>query len=834
MEQDSLWEEYNEVPIAEVAPDLDVPGMEDAYSYRIPDFLGSTLQPGQCVQINFAGRDATGYVLSRKMLPAAHPLCTRLKPLIAIVEEAPVLSAEQLQMIRILQQTTLCSLVSAVRCVAPAASHARVSVRVCLANPELKGSDLAGSLHQAHIVEVLRAEGGEADLEELRSAAALPSFRTAYNALLRRGLIAETRSLQHDGARAQMVRAVRTGSAVGSLAPGSRISPQQQRALQALQTWEAVQSGPMPVSILQQRADVSAAVVRALVRKGALDECKIRVRRTPLLAEKSTAPPPLTEEQKAALKQICQALEEGAAQTMLLHGVTASGKTEVYLHAIEQTLLQKRGAIVLLPEIALTAQVADAFVARFGDQVALMHSRLSEGERFDEWQRLQTGEARIVVGARSALFAPVENVGLIILDEEHETSYKQDKTPRYSARDTARERARLTGAVLLLGSATPSLESYASTLIPHPEGIAPQTAQRIEMLHRVSRRPLPDVCLVDMREEFKQRRALFSQRLTEAIAYRLQRGEQTILFLNRRGYASFVLCRDCGHTPHCPACDVSLTYHLHSRALRCHHCDHFEPAPTLCPKCGGSRVRAFGIGTEKVEEEIAMLYPEARVVRMDRDTTAHKDAHLSMVRTFRSRKADILIGTQMVAKGLDFPGVTLVGVVSADTTLNMPDFRASERTFQLLTQVAGRAGRGELAGEVIVQTFTPEHYAVQAALRHDYHTFFARELEFRRELRYPPFSRFANLIFNDAEEAAARRRAERFAGVLQPLLPPGVDVIGPSPAPLARLKNQFRFHLALRAPHAVDLPSLLHAALGTLPAAERAAVIIDIDPVVMM
>jgi primosomal protein N' (replication factor Y) (superfamily II helicase) len=590
----------------------------------------------------------------------------------------------------------------------------------------------------------------------------------------------------------------------------------------------------------------------------------VTVRRAPVKsAGPRTEPPELTPGQRHAVDALTACLQSREARTVLLFGVTASGKTEVYLNAIAQTLALGRSAIVLLPEIALTAQVVDVFVGRFGEQVAVLHSRLSEGERHDEWRRMQQGHARIVVGARSAIFAPLENVGLIVVDEEHESSYKQDKMPRYNAKDLAAHRANLSRATLVLGSATPSLESYfAATQELGAAGTAGQSRARplgagrapkaepaaaasaphsrpgpapllVEMPKRIANRPLPHVELIDLREEFKVRRALFSERLTEAMALRLARKEQAILFLNRRGYAQFVLCRDCGWSAKCPNCAVSLAFHIYERALKCHHCEYTGRPPQTCPDCGGAKVKAFGIGTEKVEEEVLALFPHARIARMDRDTTSKKGAHGRILRDFRQGEADILIGTQMVAKGLDFPNVTLVGVVSADTAINMPDFRAAERTFQLLTQVAGRAGRGATAGEVIIQTFSPDHYAVQAAIRHDYRAFYKQEILFRKELKYPPFSRFANLICSDPQDARAHARAAALAAALARTLPDSVEIIGPSAAPIARLKSQFRYHVALRAPLEAPLSALVGEAVALLSPADRLGVTIDIDPLNM-
>jgi primosomal protein N' (replication factor Y) len=481
-----------------------------------------------------------------------------------------------------------------------------------------------------------------------------------------------------------------------------------------------------------------------------------------------------------------------------------------------------------VPEIALTAQVVEIFVGRFSDQVAVLHSRLSDGERHDEWRRIQLGDARIVVGARSAIFAPVKNVGLIILDEEHESSYKQESHPRYSAREVAARRAGLSGAVLLLGSATPSVETYWQTHNPGPDG---KLIQRIEMPERIDRRPLPHVEIIDLRAEFKIRRALFSERLTDAIGNRLKIGQQTILFLNRRGYSQFVLCRDCGWTAKCSNCAVSLTYHSGARCLKCHHCGLICAVPAQCPTCSGSSVRAFGVGTEKVEEEVLRIYPSARVARMDRDTTAKKGDHARILKQFREGEADVLIGTQMVAKGLDFPSVTLVGVISADTSINMPDFRAAERTFQLLTQVAGRAGRGKNPGEVIIQTFSPDNYAVQAAIRHDYVRFYLQEIEYRKELGYPPYSRLVNLVCSHELEADAETQCSEIARALHSVKPKQVELIGPSPAPLARLKGLYRFHVALRcADSSISLADVVRQALANTPSENRRGLTIDMDP----
>ncbi|HLV80463.1 MAG TPA: primosomal protein N', partial [Chthonomonadaceae bacterium] len=773
---DSLWEEFAQVDVADVVVDIEAPDLQSSYSYRVPEPLRNTLCLGACVHIPFSGRETLGYVLDRRKLAANDPLCRKLKDIIALVEDAITINDEQLQLVRWMRERYVCDLLSAIRCVAPATLGARVATVARLKEPSLRGTDAGSSLPQAHVIETLRALDGEAEVEALREAAHLPGFGGAYAALVKKGLLVETRRITRAKTVGKTIKIYALGAAAEVLSGASggvgRRSPQQQRLLDRLVDRARHGEGPVPGDELLREAEASSASLRGLVAKGLVSVSEQTVRRAPIVSpEKRTTAPPLTPAQQRATALLREAIASRQAQTLLLFGVTASGKTEVYLDAIAATLNAGRTAIALVPEIALTGQVVDVFTGRFGDQVAVLHSRLSEGERHDEWRRMQAGKARIVVGARSAIFAPLENVGLIVLDEEHEASYKQENTPRYSAKELAAERARLSGAVLLLGSATPSLESYFAT---EPENAAqvPTPFRRIEMRERIDNRPLPRVTVVDLREEFKQRRALFSTRLVDALAERLRARQQTILFLNRRGYAQFVLCRDCGYVARCPHCAVSLAFHAYDRSLRCHHCEHTARAPQLCPDCGGARVRAFGIGTEKVEEEVLSLFPSARVARMDRDTTARKGEHTRIVRDFRRGEADILIGTQMVAKGLDFPNVTLVGVVSADTAINMPDFRAAERTFQLLTQVAGRSGRGDAPGEVIIQTFSPDHYAVQAAMRQDYLAFYQQEILFRQELRYPPFSRFANLICADEMEARAHARAETLAAALRAVVGP--------------------------------------------------------------
>jgi primosomal protein N' (replication factor Y) (superfamily II helicase) len=817
----SLWEEFDEVDVVDVVVDIDAPDLQPTYTYRVPEHLRLQLELGACVHVPFGGQEKLGYVLDRRKIAASDPLTRRLRDVIGLVEGAVTFSPEQAATARWMADRYVCDLPSAVRCVAPAAMSAKVLVRVRLADPNITADAAGGALVQAHILETLRSLGGETDLEHLRNAAKASAFTGSYAALLRKKLIVEEREVSRPRTVTRTLRAYELGESSGN--GTTKHSPAGERILTALSEFALNGETPVLPERLLTAAQASSGALKTLVEKGAVRQTAIAMRRNPHAAlREKTSPPELTAGQAAATEHLANTIASGRPETALLFGVTASGKTEVYLDAIAHTLAADRSAIVLLPEIALTTQVVEIFTGRFGDEVAVLHSRLSEGERHDEWRRLQERHARIAVGARSAVFAPVENVGLIVVDEEHEASYKQETTPRYHARDVAIERACLNGASVLLGSATPSIETYYASEQGH--------IARLEMPERIDNRPLPSVHVIDLREEFREHKSLFGRELLEAMGDRLSRGQQTILFLNRRGYAQFVLCRDCGYVARCPYCAVSLAYHAAWGALKCHHCGYGRNAPSICPSCQGPRIKGFGIGTERVEEEVLKHFPSARVARLDRDTTSRKGAHQGILGQFRSGQADILIGTQMVAKGLDFPNVTLVGVISADTSINMPDFRAAERTFQLLTQVAGRAGRGVHLGDVYIQTFSPEHYSVQKATQQDYPGFYAKEIEFREELLYPPFSRFANVISTDEDKGAARTRAEAFAVACKSALPPEIKLLGPAPAPLSKLKGHYRWHVVLRAPVNAPLSTLVRGALGRLSTAERLGLTVDVDP----
>jgi primosomal protein N' (replication factor Y) len=519
----------------------------------------------------------------------------------------------------------------------------------------------------------------------------------------------------------------------------------------------------------------------------------------------------------------------------LLRGVTGSGKTEVYLQAAERVLARGRGVLFLVPEIALTHELVSLVYSRFGSTVALLHSALSAGERWDEWRRLSRREARMAIGVRSAVFAPVPDLGLVVVDEEHDGAYKQEEGLRYNARDLAVVRARNAGCPVVLGSATPSIESHHNSLAGR--------YRLLELADRIAERPLPVVELVDLKSERPEGDpAVFAKRLRTALAENLAAGDQSLVFLNRRGYAHYLQCTACGHVMGCPNCSVTLTFHRQRRVVRCHHCDYTLRAPDLCPECSGPSLADFGVGTEQVESALRALFPEARVARMDRDTVSRKGADKGILTAWREKRIDILVGTQMVTKGHDVPGVTFVGVVAADQALNFPDFRAAERTFQLLTQVAGRAGRGDRPGRVMIQTYRPTHYALRFAMSHDFVGFAEREVRYREALAYPPFSRLVNLRLDGPDaarvEAAARELAAglRAAGSSLPRRSQPV-ILGPAPAPLERLRGRYRWQILLKGRDARTLQSVVRPACEAVRKRARAAsvrIAIDVDPYSML
>ncbi len=677
--------------------------------------------------------------------------------------------------------------------------------------------------------EIGKAIGGTAEPDQLRR-------------LCETGVLAISSEAPRPPVRAKLVSSVKIARAgldlladPDAVAALSKRAPKQAEALCKLAPIAARTHDWLPIPQLHREAGVDSGAIRSLAARGLVAIEQIESLRLPNgVVHPQAKNVVFTDEQANAVAQIADSLcNHGAPQTVLLQGVTASGKTEVYLAAIEKCLELGKNALLLVPEIALTAQTVEIFQKRFGSKVAILHSALSAGERFDEWRRAGRGDAPIVVGARSAIFAPLRNVGLIIIDEEHDGSYKQDKAPRYHAREIALRRCALEGAVLLLGSATPSLESFARATRGE--------YRHVMMRKRVENRAMPAVEIVDMTSEAQQGALpVLSKRLKDELCATVSNGEQAILFLNRRGFATYVQCLGCGHAEKCPNCDVSLTHHKAEGTLRCHHCDHVAPVPGHCPVCDGWMLSFSGSGTEKVEKAVDELFAERglrgiKSLRLDRDTTSNKGAHGQILGDFRAGRAQVLIGTQMVTKGLDFPRVTLVGVISADTALNVPDFRASERTFQLLAQVAGRAGRGATPGRVLVQTLAADDIAITTAAQHDFATFVAQEIENREMIPNPPFSHVVNVISSHEDEATARTKLERLAARFQAAIvrEPGTDLLGPVSCPLARVKNKFRFHLLLRDRSRPRLHRRLQI-YDDLPREEKEGLTVDVDALTIL
>lgn len=802
---------------------LPVP-LRRAFTYSIPEALEDLLVPGSRVVVPFGKRALVGVVLATGVEP---PENTKVRDVTDVLDPAPALSPQLLELGRWLANYYLAPIGEVLRAMLPPAIEVRQQREVHItqqgqhALAELHGAKALGSTQQAElaILEFLEKAGKPVSEARFRKQ---PQQRAAALRLAQRGDLEAREAARPRQSRTQTIVAWRETY----LSPAA--SPAEERLRDVLMN----ERGPVPLQVLLKLAEASRSVVERLEREG-----KLQTWEEPLVAEeepwdRAFSPPKhtLNPAQENALREIGQRLDSHAFATALLYGVTGSGKTEVYLSAVERTLRDGRSALILVPEIALTLWTARLCRARFGDTVAVLHSSLPDRERSREWWRVRRGEARIVVGTRSAAFAPLQGLGLVIVDEEQESSYKQEETPRYHGRDTAIVRARLESAVALLGSATPSLESFH-----HAQS---GKYKLLQLESRVENRPLAQVRIVDMREDFRRthRADPLSQMFREALAERLAAGTQSLVLMNRRGYSWFVMCRSCGAGVQCENCSISLTYHKRRDRLACHYCGFSRVVPKLCPKCESKHLFYVGEGAEQIEEHLAQLFSQARIGRLDRDTVRTKREYQQVLGAFASGALDILVGTQMVAKGHDFQRVTLVGVVSADLILGMPDFRAAERTFQLLTQVAGRAGRGELLGDVLVQTHYPEHYAIQHAAQQDYFSFFEKELHFRRLMNYPPFTALANVIVRDAKIENAIRWSRTLSTFLNRYAGKGIKILGPAPAPLARLKREYRFQFLLKSPKRGVLSQVLAAALDFCAKKEvpETAILVDVDPLSLM
>jgi primosomal protein N' (replication factor Y) len=793
---------------------------EQTFTYHVPDALQGQIVVGSLVIVPFGPRRLYGIVVA---LSDTSPV-PETRPVESLADAEPVVTPIQVALARWMGREYLAPLWQCLALVLPPGITGRADIQVELAGEAEPGD--AKTEAQEQLLTVLDARGPLRG-QQLNRLLPRQQWQRAADQLVRRGVVVKSPHLAPPRARPRQVRTVEWIDQDTDL--NESLVGLRSACYPAVVHFLREEGGPVDVSWVYAETGCQRYHLDKLAERGLVAFDAEETWRDPLADETFVpdTPPLLTSDQQAVWRAIRFATSEHQSPVFLLHGVTGSGKTEIYLRAVAEVLAQGKQAIVLVPEISLTPQTAHRFGARFGQRVAVLHSGLSDGQRYDVWRQIRAGLKDVIVGPRSALFAPLPHIGLIVLDEEHDASYKQEAPPpRYHARDAALELARLAGATVILGSATPSLASYVRarqgqwTLLEMGRRVVGH-ARRIADLQSRYRLPqtcflpvregpaeacymeLPPVQIVDLRAELRAgNRSIFSRALQQAMGEALERGEQAILFLNRRGSATFVLCRDCGHAVRCPQCDTPLTYHGRRGRLVCHHCNHRQPQPDHCLQCGGDRIRYFGLGTERVEREVHHRWPDVRTLRWDRDTARNHAAHAAILNLFSTGLAHVLIGTQMIAKGLDLPLVTVVGVISADTMLNLPDFRAGERTFQVLAQVAGRAGRGLLGGRVVLQTYHPDHYAVVAAAAHDYAGFAARELAFRREQGYPPYRRLVKLLYEDASPSRAQAEVEALAETLRDALArrglPATDLIGPAPAFFSRLRGRYRWQLILR------------------------------------
>ncbi|MGX7380116.1 primosomal protein N' [Bacillus sp. ESY92] len=773
--------------IAEVIVDVTTKAIDRPFDYRVPDRFKGLVKAGMRVVVPFGPRKIQGFVT--KIKEETDVQSGNIKDIVDLFDLSPVLTDELLELSHWLTEKTLSYHITALQSMLPAAMKAKYEKEIQVLSAEELPQSLKELFGQQE--SILYADIPPEQLKPIQKHVQKGHLEVRYHVSQKSGK--------------KKVRTLQTAVSKEKLEEKQeqlKKNAVKQKALLAflLQSNETT----FLAKDLQQQTGASSQTIKALIQEGLLTESYEEIYRDPYRDREFTPSTPLdlTTEQAEAAKPIHQAVSDDKHETFLLHGVTGSGKTEIYLQTIDHVLQKGKEAIVLVPEISLTPQMVQRFKERFGSNVAVLHSGLSTGEKYDEWRKIHRKEVKLVVGARSAVFAPFENLGMIIIDEEHESSYKQEEMPRYHAKDVAIERAGRHQCPVVLGSATPSLESYARA----KKGVY----TLLTLKRRVNQQQLPHVSLIDMREELRNgNRSMFSEELMLRLKEVLERKEQAVLFLNKRGYSSFVMCRDCGYVEQCPHCEISLTYHRFQKRLKCHYCGHEAPVPAECPECHSEHIRYFGTGTQRVEEELTKVLPEARVIRMDVDTTSRKGAHEKLLTSFGNKEADILLGTQMIAKGLDFPDVTLVGVLSADTSLHIPDFRSSEKTFQLLTQVSGRAGRHEKAGSVIIQSYTPSHYSIELTKQHDYEAFYEQEMLHRRHQSYPPFYFLAMVTVSHGEVTKAAHVTDKIVQFLKMNCAPNTRILGPAASPIAKIKDRYRYQCVIKYKRENELASLL-------------------------
>lgn len=788
---------------------VDIPAAQvnRPFDYQVPEAYQDSLQLGMRVQVPFGNRQLLGFVVG---IHHTSDFKGTLKPITAVLDYESFINEELLDLSEHLAQTLHAFRINVLQAMLPAMLKVKYQNIFLIHQPQALSDYQVPSdwLKQSQ----LDKDQVEAQLS-----------RKQIKQLLDQGVLELVYQVQ-DQTTTKTQTMIELAMPAESIQQVIQELPARSQKVAQLLTYLLASGQPQwEQQALLAASQVSASSLKTALKHGYVKSQKVSVYRDPLahLEVEQSQSRTLTEAQEAVYEQVAQALEAHQEQTFLLEGVTGSGKTEVYLQLMAKASQMGRGAILLVPEIALTPQMVRQVKSRFQTGVAVLHSGLTNSQKYDEWRRIIRGQATIVVGARSSIFAPIRDLGLVIIDEEHETTYKQSDTPRYHAREVAIWRCHYHQAPLVLGSATPSLESRSRAQVGR--------YQHLRLPERVNGRPLPPVTLVDMTKEMAQQTTdELSSVLKDKIADRLAKGQQIVLLLNRRGYASYMLCRECGQVIQCPRCDISLTYHKHEHRLKCHYCDYQSPVPDRCPNCHSDYLRTFGLGTQKIEELLNQHFPEARVIRMDMDTTRKKGQHEALLDRFRRHEADILLGTQMIAKGLDFETVTLVGVINADTALNLPDFRAGEKTFQLLTQVAGRTGRGRFEGEVLIQTYNPDHYVMQLAQQHDYESFFYYEMKRRHLGHYPPYFYTTLITISSKYQAKAQAMSHQ---VKQALLASGaaLEILGPSQGAIARINERYYFQLLLKYKDGQVIKESLGAILDQSQLEAKQGIYITID-----
>ncbi|MBR4720430.1 MAG: primosomal protein N' [Clostridia bacterium] len=803
--------------VAEVIVNYKSKKVDKLYDYEIPYELDGKITVGSCVTVPFGigNKPKEGYVFSVKEKSTAQTL----KQISNLSRQELLFDEKQCELVEWMRNKYLVTYLDAIRTVVPSGATVNREEWIVLENPDVKGSTAK------RIVEILSQNGGEMEINRL-----LGNFEAnvsgSLNLLQKSGAI-KTIFKEHRSVTDKIVRVAELNIDSEDVADTLKLLEKSNALVQAKMLDILSDCERLSLADLVHFSGGSYTALRTLEKKGYIKTFEVTVlRELPENFPLNDKPKPLTKEQKTVFDELLKTVNAKSFESYLLHGVTGSGKTEVYLQIISEVIKSGRQAIMLVPEIALTPQTVARFRMRFGEDVAIIHSGLSLGERFDQWKKINSGKANIVVGARSAVFAPLKNIGAIIIDEEHEKSYKSEMSPRYDTYAVAEFRAKQHNALLLSASATPLVTDYYKAQNGY--------TKLLKMEHRFNNNKMPEVEIVDMREELKNgNRSVISESLKNAIAENLENKKQTILFLNRRGYSTFVSCRNCGFVAECPNCSISLTYHKFSDTLKCHYCGHTVSNYKTCPECGSKYIRYFGGGTQKVEEEIQSIFPNATTIRMDVDTTGKKNSHEVILKKFIEDKIDILIGTQMVAKGLDFPDVTLVGVISADTMLNIDSFMAKERTFSLLEQVTGRAGRADCEGKSIIQTYSPDNSAIKLVKSHSYDKFYKEEIEVRKAMWYPPFCEMTAINFSGKNEGQTSRCARFFAGNIERIEGQKTQILGPIPAYISKIKNKYIFSILIKCENADAITGLLanaEAECEKNKAYENISIVIDKNP----